>query len=231
MSMTWSEIIDVYTAITENQPEAERERFLHINEGKRFVSNQPLVTMPELNVPNATVTTTIGQDWVEHDCSAYAIRYIVNQDTGTKLEPERDGMRGRARLLESGSDKPASGAVHHYARDGNRIWLRDTPDSVVTLTIAFKTQAPEVTAANLDEHPITPEQYDYAIALAAASSYFKAHPPLLPPDMIPDLNRYKAYEQMAIDQIQGQEDPHGMEQRDKRYYFQALGYEFGVSGR
>lgn len=233
MSMTYREIMTLgLAAINDSLLQAaapEREKYEHLNNGIRWVTNR--LELPELGVPNATVPTVAGQDYVEHDCGVYAIKWILDQSTGSKLDPEEDGMRGRARHIETGSDRPPTGELHRYVREGNRIWLRDTPDAVKTLTISFRIQPPKVTSDNADGHPMTPEQYDWAIVYAMVSSYFKLHPPRLPPDMVPDMNRYKEYEVMAISVIDGQKDPVGLETRDQRFIFRTPGYDFGVVGR
>ena len=230
MSMTWQQILDLYLQITSEAPQAQRERFIHLTQGSQWVSNR--MDLPELKVATATVPTVIGQDYVEHDCGAYAIRFVVDLSTARKLDPEEDGMRGRVRFFAVGTDKPPSGSLHRWVRDGNRIYLRDTPSAAVTLQIGYRMQIPEITSAtDLTDHPITPEQYDYAIALAAAASYFRIHPPLLPPDGTPDLARYRGYEQMALEQMQGQNDPVGLENRDQHFSFRVPGYSFGVMGR
>ena len=232
MSKTVRDILNLFELTVGDAPQSEREKFVHLNEGFKSVFNQ--VDLPELHVPNATVPTVASQDWIEFDCGAHALDFIVDQSTSRKLYPEPDGMRGRAIFYEAGTGKPPEGDPHHYCRQGNRVWLRDTPSDVRTLILGFRMQPPELTKADLDKHLVTPEHLDMAVVYASAASYLRMHPPMVAQGdgtFASDRSAWQEMQGQVIAEIQGQKSPVALENQDRRQTMTLRGYSFSVQGR
>lgn len=231
--MTVGEVLDHYLSIIGEEGQASREKYTHLNNGYRLICNR--IDLPELHVPNAEVSTVAAQDYVEHDCGAYSIDWIVDKSTSQKLYPEPDGMRGRALFYEDTTGMPPQGNLFRYVRQGNRIYLRDTPKDVRTLIIAFRTQPPTLDSSSLSGHLLTPEQYDMAVVYAAAASYLKSHPPMIPGadgvSFVPDRQAWREMDELMKIELGEQKDPMAEENRDRRQTITLRGYSFSVGGR
>lgn len=223
--MTWEELINLYMKACGQTEDCATERFAHLNFAYRHLCG--VLELPELHLSNATVTTVDGQDWVEMDCDVFSIDWIVNKSTGRKLDPEPAGSRGRAEFFEVGEDKPSEGPINFWVRRGNRLYLRNTPDDEIDLTVSFRFHPPTITVADLAEHPITPAQYDWALVRMAASNYFSIHIPMSN-EGLPDYGRSERFMQQAIEQINQLKHPVAEEQKDRRDYIRQAGYDFGV---
>jgi hypothetical protein len=229
MSLPWSDIFDLYMSGTGNAPAAAKERFVHVTEGYRGVCGQ--LEVPELYIPGAEEDTVASQDYIEMDPDVYSMHTVVNKDTGYKLEPEPAGYRGRSRYIEASTGMPPEADnPNYYVRKGNRLWLRDTPNQVVTLLMSFKLHPPAITSStDITEHPITPPQYDMAIVRWAMGNYFLVHPPIT--DQGLDVNHGQNLIASAQQLLVNPKSPMADEGMDSRNFTRQLGYDFGIGGR
>jgi hypothetical protein len=227
MSLTWAEIIDLYHNGCGNAQFAFKERFTHVTEAYRGASS--LLELPELYMPNATIATVANQDWVEVDPDVYSLVSASLKDTGLKLTPEPGGFRGRQRYYESDQVRPpVSGSVSFYVRKGNRVYLRDTPDAIMTLIFAFRMHPPPVTSStDLTEHPITPQQYDMALVRWAMGSYYSIHPPQVGENAF-DLQKGPSLVKAAQEMLIERRNPAAEEKLDTQHYMRQQGYDFGI---
>jgi hypothetical protein len=227
MSLSWADISELYHNGCGNSDFSFKERFTHITEAYRGIC--AVLEVPELYIPNATVSTVANQDWVEMDPDVYSLVSVNLKDTGLKLTPEPGGMRGRMRYYESDQVRPPiSGSVSFYVRKGNRLYLRDTPDAIMTLIVAFRMHPPEITASTtLTEHPITPPQYDMALVRWAMGSYFSIHPPQVEAGVF-DLQKGPALVEAAQEMLVEKRNPSAEEKLDTAHSTRQLGYDFGI---
>lgn len=230
MSLPWSDIFDLYMSGCGNTDAAVSERFVHITEGYRGVWGN-VDDLPEKYITEATEDTIASQDYIEMDPDVYSMHTVVNEDTGYKLQPEPGGFRGRSRYIEAGTGMPPeSDNPNYYVRKGNKLYLRDTPNQIVTLAMSFKAHAPAITSStDITEHPITPNQYDMAIVRWAMGNYYLVHPPRT------DQGLDMTHGQNLIDSARGMlltpRSPVADETMDNNNYTRQLGYDFGIGGR
>lgn len=229
MSMAFEDIERVYLRAAGESGDGHQERWDHINFAYRWLFGK--LKVPEVNIPDATKQTVANQDWIEVDNDLYAVGSIVNTTDGRKLDPERDGFRGRSRYIEAGTTMPPTGSPQFYIRQGNKIWLRDTPDAVYDLLVSFRFLPEWVDdKTDLSQHPITPGQYDMAIVYRALGSFFTMHPPMNQ-DGQPDRGRAQELKQEARDIVGEMVSPADEENLDRRQYVRQAGYSFNVMGR
>lgn len=228
MSMKWSEIRNLYLRACKGSEDAVHESYQHLTYSYRKLC--ALMELPELHVPDAEVTANSTEDFVEIDPDVYAIDYVIHVKDGHRLDPEPGGMRGRSRYFESGETRPPLGIPNFYQRRGHRIYLRDTPRENTLLKISFRLHPPPVTADVLDEHPITPQEYDMALATYAAGSYFVLHPPENSDGMV-DYQRGANLQSAAFSDVTGNRKATAEENMDRRQWTVQSGYSFNLGGR
>lgn len=232
VGITWDTIQQMFLESTGDTAAAQREKWIHLSEGYRRVASQ--LDVPELTQPDARVTipadpAVSGEflDYVDVDCDLSAIRSIFNVTDGHPVHLEDGDARGRDRYLQTDA-KPPEGQVVRALRMGNRLYVRDRPTESVTLKIIFKVQTPNLSDADLSDHPLLPAQYHLAILHKSLESYWSIHP---------DKNeaglRSFAPAREAGSQAQAllatTDDPKGYEDRAKRGRFRLGGLRF--SGR
>jgi hypothetical protein len=186
MSMVFRDIRELYRQATQEDPRADQAWTLHLTEGYRKVAS--MLDVPELRQPEASFViqedpATSGEylDYFDTDADVYAISNLFNATSGQTMHPEPGGMAGRDRYLEPTGDdtsrpRPPAGEVTHWTRQGNRIYVRDRPKISTRIEIRFHIQVPLLSESMLEEHPRTPDQYDLAIAQAAAESFYSVNP-------------------------------------------------------
>lgn len=170
---TWGELRKMFLIGSGEKAHAEQQAWTFLTEGYRMLCNR--IEVPELDVPDATVALALGDDSFEMDCDAFTIRSMFNVTDGVPMYREPGGYNGRQRFLEQTTGKPPQGSPEHYVRTGNKIWVRDTADAAKTLKIHYKIQPPDVAAANINDHPVTPSHYDTAIVQAAIYKFFTTY--------------------------------------------------------
>jgi hypothetical protein len=226
--MNVGDILRRYLTATSGFADAHDERWDHLNHAHQVVAHT--LELPELYVPNAEVTTTASQDWIAMDCEVYSILGIVDKTTADKLNPEPGGFAIRQRYYETGQARPALGVPHFYILQGNRIYLRDTPEDARVLLVSFRAQPPTWTDDSVDDHPVTPSQYDMPIIKLATASFYELHPPTLP-DGSGDYQRASMLRQQAMGSV-GEQQPAMDNDRDRSNQWTMMrGYEVNVSGR
>lgn len=228
MSMTWGEIRDLYMRASGGSVDAVHEGYQHLTQSYRKLC--ALMELPELHVPDSEVTANSTEDFVEIDPDVYAVDYVINVKDGNRLDPEPGGMRGRSRYFESGETRPPLGDLNFYQRRGHRIYLRDTPRVNTLLKISFRLHPPPVTEDMLDEHPITPQEYDMALATYAAGSYFTLHPPEIEGGMV-DYQRGQNLMGSAFTDVDQNKKATTEENLDRRQWTTQRGYSFNLGGR
>lgn len=186
MSLSWSQLKGFYLEMCEHAASAEQEALLHLTEGYRLVARE--LDIPELRQPEAAVELTESSpgaadwpSWFLTDCDVYAISSLHNATDGHPMHPEVGGMAGRDRYLVATGDSTSTpdvpaGTPTRWTREGERIYVRDRPEKDTRIVVRFHAQVPEVGSADLSNHPLTPPQYDLAIAKAAAYSWYSSHP-------------------------------------------------------
>lgn len=233
MSLQWGDILDLYTNGCLDMgasPElVNKEKYTHATESIRRIC--AILELPELYMPDATFDTVANQDWVLIDPDVYSIHSIQQQSTGLKLRPEPGGFRGRMRYYEAGQQRPPlSNACAFYVRKGTKLYLRDTPNAILTFSASFRFHPPPVTSADLAEHPVTPQQYDMAIVKGAMGSYFDLHPPKFDGNPDPSYGR-NLIEQSKQVILGDTKNPTAEEVLDTEHYTSLAGYDMGLSGR
>jgi len=228
MSMTWGEIYGIFLTSAGNTEDAAKESWQHLNYAHRRITSS--LDLPELHVPDATITTTADQDWITAPSVIRSIDWIEDTTTGRKLDPEPGGMRGRARYMESGEVRPPTGVMSFYVPKGNKIYLRDTPDSADQLLVSFWAHPDNVGDADIDDYPLTTQEYDMALAKMALGNFFDFHPPILPDGQV-DHSRAQMLTEKAGSDLDGIRTRVTDENLDRRQYQQQPGYDFGVRGR
>lgn len=223
--MKFGELRRLFLNSSGDTADATRDFLLHLNKGYARVVSE--LSIPELYVPNASVTTTAQQDYVDVDCDAYSVETVNDQTTATPLRNEPDGWRGRARFFEAGEARPPLGVPSFWVRRGNRLYLRPTPSDARPLLVTFKMQAPTIGDDGMALHAITPPQYDMAIVYFALANYFTLHPPELPGGGA-DYQRASSFESAALKELHGVDDPVGNEEMDRSYSVRQRGYRMGV---
>lgn len=228
MSMTWEQIASIFLSAAGNSEDAAREKWLHLNHAHRRIASS--LDLPELHVPDATVATTANQDWVSAPAEIRSIDWITDVATGRKLDPEQGGMRGRSRYLEAGQTRPPTGTASYYVPKGNRIYLRDTPDSVDTLLVSFWAHPDNVGDADLDDYPVTTQEYDMSLVKLALGNFFDLHPPIGPDGSV-DYARAQALTDKGSSELDGIRTRATDENLDRRQYQRQSGYDFSIWGR
>lgn len=172
--MNWAQIVEMYNTACGKATGAAQEWEIHVNEGYRALCSR--LNLQELD-QEFIVETAAGVDYVGLPANVFAVISIVNLDTADKLTPEVNGMRGRMNFLDpAGTGKPIQGAnPTTYAISGGRVFLRDTPNRVVTLKILARARPEPVRDSDMDGRPITGEHLDMAIVHAAARSFYSVH--------------------------------------------------------
>lgn len=176
MSLTWAQIRQLYLQAVGDSEVGREEQYLHLSEGYREVASR--VEVPELSAVDEAVIVRSEDDFVDIanvDFEIYALLDVYNVTGNYPMYIEPSGMTGRNRFL-SNSGKPPSGSVTHWQRDGSRIWVRNTPSVDTTLRLRVRQQTPTISAAMLNDRPITPPQYDMAVVFAAVENFYNLHP-------------------------------------------------------
>lgn len=221
---TWGELRKKFLGAVGKRNSAEQEAWDHLSEGYRRVASQ--LDLPELRVPDATVTVALGDHYFDYDCDAYAIRSIFNSTDGQPMHQESGGLAGYNRFLEAssaGTPKPPSGTPTRYVRAGNRVYFRDRAARETIFVVQFDLQVPEITASNINEHPVTPAQYDLAIVYLAVRAYFLAHPDEdTSPEGQPSPSRKMA--DAAEEILARSKDPVAIESKAERTVVRVTGY-------
>lgn len=171
--MIVSDLIRLFLSACGDAPAANTEKYLHLNDAYRKACARLDLDQLEQNV--STLTTTVGQDYVTLPTDVFHLLSVHNQTRGIPVQPEPSGMRGRERYLEAGTGMPSSGEVYFYATTGTRLYLRNTPDAVVTLNCRYKLQPPLLSDADLASSLLTPSEWDLAIVAGAAASFMRLH--------------------------------------------------------
>lgn len=230
--MTWDQIRERFLLGTRNNTEASRSWSIYLTSAIREIAT--IVDIPELFQPFATTPTVANQDWVACDPDVLAIETVVDLSTGRKLDQEPDGYRGRSQYLDITTGKPSVSDPAYWVRRGNRIYLRGTPSDVRSLRFSWYLQPPEVTAAMLSNHPITPAQYDDVLVLLALSGFTLEHPPDLERngERIPDTGASQRFRGRALERLQSMmKVSTAKEALDKNRVAYQPGYSFNVTGR
>lgn len=176
MSLTWAQIRQLYLQAVGDSEVGREEQYLHLSEGYREVASR--VEVSELSAVDEAVIVRSGDDFVDIanvDFEIYALLDVYNVTGNYPMYIEPSGMTGRNRFLSNGG-KPPSGSVTHWQRDGSRIWVRNTPSADTTLRLRVRQQTPTISAAMLNDRPITPPQYDMAVVFAAVENFYNLHP-------------------------------------------------------
>lgn len=231
MSLSWGEILDLVVKGAGSTEYAESEKYIHVSEAHRRICW--LLDLPEYHIPDATVDTVANQDYVEMDPDVGAIDWVQDKTSGYKLRPEPGGMRGRQRYMEAGQVRPPlASQPNFYVRKGTKLYLRDTPDNIRTLLIGFRFHPPDVTSADLSNHPISPNQYDFQLVQWAIGNYFKIHPPRDPDSGQLLLDQGQQMIEIAKQAILNEtRNPTAEESLDTQHYVKLQGYDFSLSGR
>jgi hypothetical protein len=236
MSMTWSELAELFVRGTGEGGIAEIEKWTHLTEGYRRVASHPRVEVPELTNPDATFTIEESApdaadwpDYFETDCDVYAIKSLTNETEGFPMYPESGGLTGRQRFLEPGGEPPRGG-VRWWAREGTRIYVREAPAADTTIRIRFKVQVPQLDATYEDKHPLTPPQYELAILHAALESFYAVHKPPAE-EGVPALAVAREHAGQAESIIARSVDPRAIEDRSRHQRIRLAGYRFTPSSR
>lgn len=223
---TWGQLRQKYLSAVGKRDAAEQEAWDHLSEGYRRVASR--LDLPELRVPDAIVTVAEDDYYFEHDCDAYAIRSLFNATDGTPMHEESGNMSGYNRFLEpsaTGTPMPPRGVPTRYFRAGNKVYFRDRANEEKKIVVQFDLQVPDVTVADINNHPATPAQYDLAIVYAAARSYFLVHPEQ---NVAPD-GQQKPSESLtaAIDEVLTRsKDPVEIESKNERLTIRVAGYRY-----
>ncbi len=204
-NMTWEQIQQAFLEACGSTTASRQESFSHITQGFRHV-------VDKADVPEVFGTTQVEVlkdpreaedsanpflDYIELDQNIHSIFRMFNLTIGAPVYREPSGMRGRDRYIDRfanalgqggtvgtspTSPKPPPGQVRWWCREGNRIYLRDTPaPSTISnlngtaLRIVFRIAIEPITKDVLEDHPFTPAHLDWAIVHIAASYYYMAH--------------------------------------------------------
>ena len=224
---TWGELRKKYLQAVGKRNSAEQEAFDHLSEGYRRVASR--LDLPELRVPDATVTVAEDDNYFDHDCDAYAIRSIYNSTDGQTMHEESGGMAGYNRFLESsavGTPKPPRGTPTRYVRAGNRVYFRDRPTRSTIFVIQFDLQVPDIALADINEHPVTPAQYDMSIVYAAARSYYLLHPEEDRPPSDGQPPPSVAFASATDEVLARSKDPVAIENQGERTVVRVAGYRY-----
>ncbi len=171
--MIVSDLLKLYMSACGEAPAAFSERYLHVNDAYRKACARLDLDQLEDNV--SPLTTTAGVDYVTLPTDVFHLLSVHNQTRGIPIQPEPSGMRGRERYLEAGTGMPASGEVVFYAMAGTRLYLRGTPDAVITINTRYKLQPPLLSDSDLASSLLTPSEWDLAIVAGAAASFLRLH--------------------------------------------------------
>ena len=173
MSLTWGQIRKYYLSGCGETPAAVNEAFDHLTEGLRRVCSS--VEIPQIYATK-DYSVASGADSVTLDSDCHHVSTVFNKTKGIPCHEEPDGMGGRNRLLAATTGKPYAGDVTHWWRDGAKLLVRGTAPETTILTVRYMLQVPQVTEADINGRPITPEHYDFAIVHGAVTSYLAVHP-------------------------------------------------------
>jgi hypothetical protein len=184
--LTWEQIKKYAIDACGETSALANEVYDHLSEAYSRVC--AIIDVPEL-IQTSVVTSVASadginqKDFLELDRVIYDIRSIWNQTDSVPMYPEPAGMLGRQRFLtnaviepSTGMGKPANGSATFYWRDGNRLWLRDTPIAPATFQVRYRIEVPSVDSTMLQQHALTPDHYDWAIIYGAAANFYNAHP-------------------------------------------------------
>lgn len=232
--MTWAQIRKLYLSACGGATAADQEWPVHLTQGYRRVASE--LDVPELHQPEASADVKEDPanpgtylDYVEMDCGVYQIDSVVNLTKGIIMYPEPKGIVGRNQYIVETTGTygmPPKGDVTHYLRRGNRLLVRDRPrdGEPVKLAVHFKIQVPDVTADDLNSHPLTPSQYDMAIVHRAAESFFLMHKEANKPsgagEPPPSVLHYEA----ANNALVRSQDPKVEEDRPRNETIRVAGY-------
>jgi hypothetical protein len=185
ISLTWAQIYNYGKQSIGEQSAWAQEAYDHLSQGYRRVCGLREVEVPELYRQTTIVLTALSPvppppaqpylDYFPLDPEVYHIASLYNQTEVVPVKEEPSGMQGRERFLD-GSGQPSPGSVTFFMRDGNNVYLRSTPAKDTTLIMRFGVEVPRVDNSMLNQHPITPDHYDWAIVHASVANYFSVHP-------------------------------------------------------
>jgi hypothetical protein len=180
VNLTWAQIKQFTIDACGNPTSINQEIYAHLTEGHNHVCAQvdvpDLVQSADVVIPTDPMGITTYLDYIELDPTVYHLDSVKNKTDGYPVIPEPSGMLGRDRYLTAGTGRPPTGSVRNYWRDGNRVYLRDTPTKSTTLTLRYRMEPADIDATMLNLHPLPPAHYDWAIIFAAAMNYYMAHP-------------------------------------------------------
>lgn len=171
--MNWAGIRRLFLASVGSTTGAVEEWADHVTQGYRDVCSR--ISLQELE-DGTTVPTVIGQDYVTLPAGVFHVITIHDDTTGVRLNAEASGMRGRSRYLAPATGKPPAGKPRYYAVSDGLVWLRPTPDAIVSLMLRYKIQPAAITDADLGSFPLTSAHLDNAIVFKAAENYHLMHP-------------------------------------------------------
>jgi hypothetical protein len=223
--MTVKQLRDLYIRGAGSTEDAKREQWLHLNNSYREIC--AIMDFRDLKFIGLEVDTVAEQDWVGIDAAFRSIEQIVNMEDGLKLIKEPGGMKGRKRYLENSENRPPLGSPSFWEAEADRIWLRDTPRDIISLSIDGKMYPPELDDdTDQCSHLIIPADYDMAFVYLALAGYFAIHPPVVKGSA--DLKRSRDLKTEAMGILQGHRDQNMEENRDQIHYTRQLGYGFNV---
>lgn len=188
-----------------------------------------LINAPETNAIVESVTVPSGQDYIFSatlGSDMFAILDVINTTDNYKALPEPQGMIGRSMLCTVGG-KPASGPVTHYIRDGNKVWVRNTPTTDTTLQFRIMRVMPDLSDTDINDTPIVPSTYHMAIVYAAAESYYMFHPSTDMVNEVPVILSEK-YKAAKMERISTQREAVMEEDRSRFEAYRVSGYRLGA---
>lgn len=224
--MNWETLRGLFLDGIGDHPEAGRSSFHYLTLALRDVCSR--VNIPELYQPDARVFTVAAQDWIALDCDLDSILTITDLSTQRKLYPEPEGWRSREQFLDE-TGKPPEGDPRFWVRQGNRVYFRDTPNSVREMKFAYRFHPADINEADIPTHPITPAQYDESLYLLAQSKWFANHPGAR--DGVPHSQIALGLEELALRRLETPKSSIIEEGRDRKNWVRAPGYNFNVRGR
>lgn len=234
-NMTWTNLAMIYREACENAVEASVQQWVHLTHGQRQLQRR--LDLPEMFQDEAFVSVAQDPqcpgeylDYIENDEDVHHIDSIVNGRVGEKIDPEPDGMPGRDRYLTdthpTGRLRPPEGEVRWYVRQGNRIWLRNRPTEETPLVIRYFRQAKQLSAADVNLHPVSPPQYDTCIAFFAAHQFFATNPAANTQHGASGQSKADYFLGLAENELQRGLSPKAEEQKAQRSTSRVAGFSF-----
>lgn len=221
--MNWAEIRRLFISTCGQAPAATAEAYRHLTEGLSTISAR--LDLEEAESIDYGVATVASTDYVNLPSDLYHIIHVFELSSGQELEPEPGGIRGRANYLAQTTGMPSEGPPRWYARSGQKLYLRPTPDAATyTIKVRGKAQMTELTEADLGSDPVLPQQYHMAIMWAAAISFLQTHPKIL--KELGGTEFVASLERQLNDRLANQELPKDRERFDKRGRMYLRGFRY-----